>query len=104
MSQTSIDLTNLFVRSPGELIYFVVVIAISLASLFMALGERTRDPSSVTVKRLSLALLGVVAAWMALMTGALLTLTRDLDPTEVLPPLERFVSFLPLVFVGWGLL
>ena len=36
------EFLNLFVEPTGELIYFLAVIAITQAALFMALGQRLR--------------------------------------------------------------
>lgn len=102
MSQTSFDFLNLFVRSPGELLYFFTVIAVSLASLFMALGQRLRRPEDFTAVRYTTALLGVVAAWIALMTGALLALLTDQEAVSVLPPLERFATVVSMLLLGWA--
>ena len=104
MSQTSIDFLNLFVRSPGELLYFFTVIAISLASLFMAIGQRLRRPEHVAAKRYTVALFGVVLAWVALLAGALFTLLTDQDAVTVLPPLERLASFSTIILLSWAFL
>jgi signal transduction histidine kinase len=104
LSQTSVDLLNLFVRPPGELLYFFTVIAVTLASLFMALGQRLRRPDDVATQRYIWALLGVVIAWVMLMAGALLALMSDREAASVLPPLERFASVMTILLIGWAFL
>lgn len=103
MSQ-GIDFLNLFVRPPGELLYFFTVIAISLASLFMALSQRLRHPSDQAAAHYTLALFGVVIVWVLLMVGALLALLTDREAVSVLPPLERFATLLSLLLLGWAFL
>lgn len=103
MSQ-GIDFLNLFVRPPGELLYFFTVIAISLASLFMALSQRLRHPDDPSATRYTLALVGIVLAWILLMLGALLALLTDRQAVSVLPPLERFATLLSVILLGWAFL
>ncbi len=102
LSDTSVDLLNLFVRSPGEELYFFTVVAISIASLLMALGQRLRRPDDQTVRRYSFALVGVVGAWLVLLGGALLVLYLDIDAARILPPLEHYAWLMALLFLTWG--
>lgn len=101
MSQP-VDFLDLFVRSPGEVLYFFTVIAISLASLFMALSQRLRRPDDPSAQRYTWALLGVVVAWVTLMGGALFALLSDREAVQVLPPLERFAGTLTILFLAWA--
>jgi len=100
----AIDFLNLFVRPPGELLYFFTVIAVSLASLFMALSQRLRRPDDRAAARYTLALLGVVSTWILLMGGVLLAMTSDREAMTVLPPLERFASVMSIILLGWAFL
>ncbi len=102
MSQSSVDFLNMFVRPPGELLYFFTAIAISLGSLFMALGQRLREPTDLAARRYSSALAGSVFAWLILMGGALVSLLTDTDAVAILPPLERFVSLITILFITWA--
>lgn len=104
MPNSSIDLFEMFVRPPGELIYFLMVIVISLASLLMALGQRARVPNDNEAQRYTISLLGVVIAWMALLIGAVIVLGRDNDPELILPPLERAVTLITVICIGWAVL
>lgn len=98
------DFLNLFVRSPGDLLYFLVVIAVSQASLFMALGHRFRRPGDPLAHRYTLATLGLVISWVLLMAGALFTLLSRQNSGMILPPLERVVSMMTLLLLAWAFL
>lgn len=104
MTRLSLDLLNLFVEPPGDFIYFLVVIALCQASLFMALGQRGRQPESRAAGRYSLALLGITAAWILLLAGALFSLLSGQDAARILPPLERAVVSASLLLTGWAFL
>ena len=104
MSQSSIEFVNLFVRSPGDLIYFLIVIAVSQAAFFMALGQRLRRAFDRSAQRYVLAGAGVVATWVFLMVGALAALLTGQDPASVLPPLERAVTVSTILLIGWAFL
>ena len=96
------DLLNIFVRSPGELLYFTAISLLNLASLFMALGYRLRQPDHAAIQRYTLGLLIAVLAWLGLMFGAFLTIVGDFNAAEVLPPLERFVGVITILCIGWS--
>lgn len=104
LSQSSIEFVNLFVRSPGDLIYFLVVVAVSQAALFMALGQRLRRPQDLSARRYVLAGLGVMAAWFLLMVGALVALLTGQEAVTILPPLERAVTVSTILLIGWAFL
>jgi len=99
-----VDFLNLFVRPPGDLLYFVTIIAVLLASLFMALGQQLRRPDDTAAKRYTIALVGSVAAWGMLMIGALLALSTNNNAVDVLPPLERFASVVMIEVLLWAFL
>ena len=98
------EFLELFVDSTGELLYFLTVLAISQAALLMALGQRLRGRREVAAGRYVVLLAGTVLAWIALMGGALYTLAADTTPDAILPPLERAVNALVIVFSGAALL
>src|SRR5664279_4027159 len=119
--QTSVDFTNLFVRPPGDLLYYLAVIAISLAGFFMAagqlwrrsnaaapgssdqggffaaLGQLLRRPDARAPGRYSGAMLGIVAAWMLLLIGAMIALVAGQAADAILPPLERLVQVVTIL-------
>lgn len=98
------DFLNLFVSPPGDVIYFIVMIGISQATLFMALGERWRRPDSRSAGRYTLALIGIVLTWVVLMLGALYAVIANQNVNAIFPPLERAANVVILLFVGWAFL
>lgn len=104
LSPSPLDFLNIFVRSPGDIIYFLGVIAITQAALFMVLGERWRHPELNDTKRYTLALLGVMVSWVVLMLGVLYTVIAAQDINAILPPLERAVNVVMILLIGWAFL
>ncbi|MEO8392399.1 MAG: ATP-binding protein [Chloroflexota bacterium] len=104
MAQTSVDFTNLFVRPPGDLLYFLVVIAVSQAGFFMALGQRLRRKDIRASGRYTLAGLGVVITWVLLLVGAIIALLSSQPADAILPPLERVVQVTTILLLGWAFL
>ncbi len=104
MSQSALDFLNLFVESPGDLLYFLVVIAISQASLFMALGHRSRFPYERTTQRYVVATFALVGVWVLLLAGAMLPLLLSQNPNAILPPLERLAYTVTLLMLSWAFL
>jgi signal transduction histidine kinase len=102
--QTPLDFLNLFVRPPGDLLYFLAVVILSLASLFMALGERWRQPQNRDSGRYTLASLGIVTAWVLLMLGALYAIVVGQDASSILPPLERAANVIAILLITWAFL
>jgi signal transduction histidine kinase len=102
--QTPLDFLNLFVRPPGDLLYFLAIVAISQASVFMALGERWRRPQNRDSGRYTIASLGIVIAWVLLMLGALYAIVVGQDASSILPPLERAANVIAILLIGWAFL
>jgi signal transduction histidine kinase len=100
----SLDFTNLFVRLPGNMFYFLAIIAISQAGLLMALGQRLRRRDNRSAGRYLLASIGVVLAWGVLMIGALFSLVTRQDAATIIPPLERAASAITILLLGWAFL
>lgn len=98
------EFLNLFVEPTGELLYFLAVIAITQAALLMALGQRLRSPNEVAAGRYTVLLSGALLSWIALMGGAVYALATDTSADAVLPPLERAVNTLVILFTGVALL
>jgi signal transduction histidine kinase len=99
-----LDFIDLFTQPPGDLLYFLVVFAVSQAALFMALGQRLRMPNERVSRRYSLAAFGVVLSWVFLMIGALYALLSRQEPTAILPPLERAANVITILLVSWAFL
>ncbi len=102
MSQTSLDFLNLFTKSPGDLIYFLLAIALTQAGLFMALSERFRNPQNRPAGRYMIAMLGALAAWVVVMLGALYSVVSAQNISAILPPLERVCSLAIILLIGWA--
>lgn len=95
------DFLTFFTYPPGELLYFVLVIAMGFACLMMLIGHGTRQAEDLRARRYLTAFAAVSFIWTLLMVAALLTLVLSLDSRAVMPPLERAVTVLTLVLLGW---
>ncbi len=104
MTGTPIDFINIFVRPPGDLLYYLAVIAIAQTSFFMALGQRLRRRGERPPGRYLLGTLGVVVVWALLMIGALFALLGGEPADALLPPLERAAQMISLIVLGWAFL
>lgn len=95
------DLQTIFVRPPGDLLYFVFVIVVSLTSLLMTSGQQTRRASDKRLQRYNVALFGVMIAWGVLVAGAVMALIFEMDFRLIFPPLERAVLTLIVALLCW---
>lgn len=95
------DFLTIFVRPPGDLLYFLTTAALSLACLAIVFGQRMRQAEDAGIRRYLFAISGVVAAWALLLIGALATLLFNLDAALVLPPLERAANLLTILLLAW---
>lgn len=94
------DFLTVFVRPPGDLIYFILVVGVLLACLLMTIGQHIRESSRVTgrfLTGLSLALLG----WVALLVWALTSLAGVGSTITTLPLIERATTLTSIVVLGW---
>lgn len=98
------EFLNLFVEPTGELIYFLAVIAISQATMLMALGQRLRGARERAAGRYAVLLGAVMLAWIAMGVGGLYSLVTDTPDQAVLPPLERAVNAEVVLLAGAALL
>jgi signal transduction histidine kinase len=98
------EFLDLFVEPTGELIYFLAVIAISQAALLMALGQRLRGSRETAAGRYTVLLTAVVLSWLAMGAGGLYALVTDTPDEAILPPLERAVDTLVIIFSSSALL
>lgn len=104
MPQTSVDFTNLFVRPPGDLLYYLAIIAVTQTGFFMALGQRLRRRDARPPGRYALATIGTVIAWALLMIGAMFALLTNQPADAILPPLERVVQVATILLLAWAYL
>jgi signal transduction histidine kinase len=96
-------LNNIFVDFPGDFIYFLLVISLSVASLLMAFGLRGDDDQHGR-ERYTLAMAGVAFAWALMLAGVLYSRLTQQSLDAILPPLERAVSTSSILLIGWSLL
>jgi signal transduction histidine kinase len=101
---TTPDLLNLFVEPSIALIYYLLVILLGAVSMFMALGQRLRGPMERSAGRYAVASVGVMLSWIALMIGGMVVLVTRRPPATILPPLDRAVSTMVVLLVGWAFL
>lgn len=96
-------LNNIFVDFPGDFIYFLLVITLSIASLLMAMNLRSDDDHHGR-ERYTLALAGVAFAWALMLAGVIYSRVTGQGLDAILPPLERAVSTSSMLLIGWALL
>ncbi|MGJ3240532.1 MAG: ATP-binding protein [Anaerolineae bacterium] len=89
-------------QSPGDFLFFLVVMILNLISLLMSLA--LTDEEYVGHQRYTLALFGVVFAWSLMFAGVLFIRFADQSADTILPPLERAVSAASLLLLGWAFL
>lgn len=104
MSQEPLNFLNLLIQPPGDLLYFLAVIAISQVAFFMALGQRSRLTRAHNMRRYMLSTLAIVLTWGFLMIGALFAVFSDNSPDTILPVLERAANVITILLIGWAFL
>ncbi len=101
---TLLDFSNeLFVLSPGNSIYFLMMMLLILGSFWFAL-ELPIPEEATHYRRYRIALAGVVVAWLVLLGGVVFVQVTDQQSAAILPPLERAVMAVSVLLVGWALL
>lgn len=104
LTRTPLDLLNLFVAFPGDMLFFVLVIAFSQGSLFLAFGHRSRFPFEHSTRRYVFAAAALVMVWLIMLGAALIALFANLNPNAFMPPLERLAYSVTLLLVAWAFL
>ena len=104
MSRTALDILNVFVESPGDLLFFLLVIALSQASLFLAFGHRSRFPFEHATRRFVVASAALVILWLLMLGAALLAQYSDLEADGFMPPMERLTYAVSLLILAWAFL
>ena len=104
MLRTPLDILNLFVESPGDLLFFLLVIAFSQGSLFLAFGHRSRFPFEHSTRRYVFASSSLVVIWLVMLGGAFLGQYAELNPNLYMPPLERLAYIVSLLLLSWAFL
>jgi signal transduction histidine kinase/GAF domain-containing protein len=95
---------KLVTKSPGDLIYYLVTLFALEAILAMTLGEWLRERRTSQVRRWMIASVGMLLTRGVLMVVALLAWQGVVSATTVMPPLERFMDAVVLLFLGWAAL
>lgn len=98
----SSDLLNLFVRPPGDFIYYLLVIGFSVMSLFMALSLTRQAVPETRLSRYGVGLFGVLVAWVTLLGGAVYSTISGQNPLLIVPPIERAINMSVILLVGWA--
>ncbi len=101
MARTPLDILNLFVEFPGDLLFFLLVIAFSQGALFLAYGHRSRFPYEHSTRRYLITAAALVVVWLAMLGAALLSLAATLDANRFMPPLERLAYSVTLSVLAW---
>ncbi len=104
MSITTLDIFNVFVEFPGNLVFFLLVIALSQGSLFLAFGHRSRFPFEQATRRFVFATAGLVILWLIMLAAAFLAQYSDLEADAFMPPIERLAYALTLLILAWAFL
>ena len=104
MSITTLDILNVFVEFPGNLVFFLLVIALSQGSLFLAFGHRSRFPFEQATRRFVFATAGLVILWLIMLAAAFLAQFSDLEADAFMPPMERLVYAVTLLILAWAFL
>lgn len=96
------DLLTLFAEPSVALLYFMAMLLLGGAALFMALGQRLRGAEERAAALYAWAGAGVLAGWLALMGGAVVVLLSEQPSAAIMPPLERAVKALVIACVGYA--
>lgn len=102
LSTTALDILQVFVESPGNLIFFLLVIALSQGSLFLAFGHRSRFPFEHATRRFVIAAAGLVIVWLLMLGAAFLAQFSALEADAFMPPMERLAYAITLLIMAWA--
>lgn len=95
---------NVFVEFPGNLLFFLLVIALSQGSLFLAFGHRSRFPFEQATRRYVIAAAGLVILWLIMLGTSILSQFSNLQAEAFMPPMERLVYAITLLILAWAFL
>lgn len=98
------EFLELFVQFPGDLLFFLLVIAFSLGALYLAIGHRSRFPLEHATRRYVYSAAGILLVWLVMMGAALLAQSANINTNRFMPPLERLAYALTLVVMAWAFL
>ena len=86
------------------MLFFLLVIACSQGSLFLAFGHRSRFPLEHSTQRYVIATAALVLVWLVMLGAAVVALYAELDANQFMPPLERLAHVITLLLLGWAFL
>lgn len=99
-----LNLFTLFNEPSVALLYFMSLIVLSCAALFMALAQRSRGKGEFAAGRYAIASGGITLAWLVLIIGAVSVLISNQPAGAIMPPLDRAANALVIVFAAWAFL
>lgn len=91
---------TVFVRPPGDLIYFMLILATLLVCALIAVGQHLRRGSRVT-SRLTTGLVGALVAWLIAMGALLASAISNGGDGALAEAVERGANLLMLIALGW---
>jgi signal transduction histidine kinase len=94
------QLFTLFTTLPGNLIYHIVLL-VSIAGTMLGAVQFLRSSQFPQARRIVFGLAILLGLQVILFFFSGLTLPGWLDPARVLPPLERAVTLLSLIWIAW---
>lgn len=86
------------------MLFFLLVMACSQGSLFLAFGHRSRFPLEYSTQRYVIATAALVMVWLVMLGAAVVALYGNIDANLFMPPLERLAQTLTLLLLGWAFL
>ncbi len=108
MPQIPLDFLDLLIESPGDLIFFLLVLGLSQATLFLAFSLRSRLEAEQATYRFTVTAIALLGIWLSLMTAALFSLLSSIEASieasMIMPALERLGMSLSLGFITWAFL
>ena len=99
-----LEILRFFEQYPGDIVYYLVIIALAQVSLFFAFGQRRRFPDALTTQRYFLAATTLLGLWIIILAAAIVALLTPNEPGSLLPPLERLAQTLSVSLLAWALL
>ena len=76
----------------------------SQVALFLAFGQRARFPHDQSSQRYTGASIAQVCIWILVFVAALVSLNSDVEPIQLMPPLERLAQTLTVTILAWAFL
>lgn len=104
MPQSTLTILNdIFVQYPGDFIYFLLVITLTVICLLMAVTQMLTT-ANTSIRNFAIAYGSVLVGWGCLVLGALYVQFTNLETSRILPPLERAVTTASLLLIAWAFL